>query len=190
MGPRVRGLAVLVLVLVTGAVLGSWGGQWFAGAAGEPDARTALEPLTPWGDRVRVEVLNGGGKPGMARSATTRLRDRRFDVVEIGNKPGFGVDTSEVLVRTDHLEEGRRAAEVLGIDRVRVEEDANLFVDLTVVLGTDWSPASVPVDPARSPAAWWDLRRFLRRPQPDGAVPGIRWSNPVPLHPDSSPRTP
>ena len=35
--------------------------------------------------RVRVEVLNAGGVPGMASRATDHLRESGFDVVYYGN---------------------------------------------------------------------------------------------------------
>ena len=43
--------------------------------------------------RIRVEVLNAGGEPGMARMATDQLRDRGFDVVYFGNAESFGRDS-------------------------------------------------------------------------------------------------
>lgn len=105
------------------------------------------------GERVRVEVLNAGGRAGMARLATEQLRDRRFDVVYFGNARA-AVERSEVLARTGGEESARRVAEVLGIPRedVRSEPDSTLYVDVTVRLGPDWGSAADPPGAADSSA--------------------------------------
>lgn len=172
MGVRIRGLAVIVVVLVTGAVLGTWIAQW-AQPGGVGVEAVRIQIPTVFGERVRVEVRNGGGLDGMARAATDLLRDAGFDVVEVGNWETFDVDSSFVMVRTEDLEPGRRAADILGISDVRSEPATNLYVDVSVVLGSDWSPERVRSTPdgnARRP--WWDLRQYFERPEalpPEGA---------------------
>jgi hypothetical protein len=94
-----------------------------------PEART-----------IRVEVLNGAGRAGLARDATHRLRGDGFDVVFYGNAGRFDHGTSVVLARTDGLVQARAVAAALGIDSVRAEPDARLLLDATVVLGADWPP--------------------------------------------------
>jgi hypothetical protein len=95
-----------------------------------------------FGERVRVEVMNGGGRPGMARAATGALRDAGFDVVDVGNWDSFDEPGSFVLDRVGRLETARQAADALGITDVRSEPDANLYVG--------------------------DLRQYLKRPSPAG----------------------
>lgn len=156
---------MVVAVLVTGATLGTWIAQWIQGPTGGGAAVSVTIP-TVFGPRVRVEVLNGGGRDGMARSATSVLRDAGLDVVEVGNWTSSEEPTSFVLDRSGSLEGARRAADALGIREVRSEPDANLYVDVTVVLGRDWSPGVVtpPGSDQAGEAPWWDLRRYLRRP--------------------------
>jgi hypothetical protein len=134
--PARRPAALSLLVALALAPGGCGGGN---AREGEVD----LENLpSAGGDRVRVEVLNAGGRAGMARLATERLRDRRFDVVYFGNARA-AVEASEVLDRTGGLDRARDVAEVLGIgrDRVHSEPDSTLYVDVTVRLGPDWGPA-------------------------------------------------
>jgi hypothetical protein len=168
LGARIRSVAVLVAVLVTGAVLGTWFAQWLR-APGPGTPMVSVPIPSVFGERVRVEVLNGGGRPGMARAATGALRDAGFDVVDVGNWGSFDEPGSFVLDRVGRLETARQAADALGITDVRSEPDANLYVDLTVVLGQDWTPDLIPAPPVESPERpWWDLRQYLKRPSPAG----------------------
>jgi len=92
------------------------------------------------GERVRVEVLNAAGRPGLARRGTERLRARGFDVVYFGNATGDRADSSVVIDRTGNLAAARAVADALGIRNVVSRPDSNLYLDVTVVLASDWSP--------------------------------------------------
>jgi len=144
----VRGL--LLLSVTTGMVLlfASSLGQWIpdhAALAGGP----FLIPAEP---RITVEVRNAGGVDGMARTATAHLRSAGFDVVDVGNASSFDQQASVVIDRVGNEEAAADVAWALGIDSVGSEPDPNLFVDVTVRLGSDWTPprrreplAEVPV---------------------------------------------
>ena len=179
MGARIRGLILMVLVLATGAVLGTVGAQWLR--AGPDGSGPAVRIPVPevFGERIRVEVLNGGGVDGMAREVTGYLRDRGFDVVEVGNWVSFDEDSTFVVARTDDLADARRVADVMGVRRVRADPDPNLFADVSVVVGKDWSPDRiVEPDPSAGGPPWWDLRQYLDRP---GSPPsGARLADPDP----------
>ena len=147
------------VVAVTGT-LGTGSGEMVGGGAAFPDPPTEDGPLAggaagvPPGtrerpppvpspdDRVRVEVLNGGGVPGMAGVATDILRRQGFDVVYFGNEPSFGRDTSLVLARTPLGGAAEAVSEGLGIGSFGAEADSTRLVDVTVLLGTDWEPPS------------------------------------------------
>lgn len=90
---------------------------------------------------TRVEVLNAGGREGMAQLATDHLRDRGFDVVYFGNEQPFGRDTSVVVARIDDVVPAYAVGRSLRIPIVRIEPDSSRYVDVTVLLGTDWEPA-------------------------------------------------
>jgi LytR cell envelope-related transcriptional attenuator len=162
MGGRVRGAAVVVVVLVAGAFLGSAVSQWWGwGALGAHASAPGRG-----GARVRVEVLNAGGSVGAARGATDRLRDSGFDVVFFGNAGAFDRDSSVVLDRTGRVESARGVADALGIRNVRSEPDSNLYLDVSVLLGKDWAPPEAPPVDARSGSPrrpWWDPRGWLKR---------------------------
>ena len=118
-------------------------GPLAGGAAGIPPGAPETPPPVPSpDDRVRVEVLNGGGVPGMAGAATDILRRQGFDVVYFGNEPSFGRDTSLVLARTPLEEAAEAVSEGLGIGAFGTEADSTRLVDVTVLLGADWGPPS------------------------------------------------
>lgn len=100
----------------------------------------------PWieGERVVVEVLNGSGRTGLARQVTRRLRTRSLDVIYFGNAAGPS-DSTLVLVRRGPLAQGHEAARALGQGVVRLEPDSLRRVDVTILLGRDYSaPAGGP----------------------------------------------
>jgi hypothetical protein len=144
---RVR-LAALVLLL--GAVLvgvASMVGQWWGGE----EAATAPVAELPPGERVRVEVLNAAGVPGLARIATDRLRDAGFDVVYFGNNRGFAPESSLVLDRVGKPEHADEVARAIEIPRVLSRPDSTLYLEVTVVLGKDWSGVPAPDTSSRPP---------------------------------------
>lgn len=156
-----------VAFLVGGLVVG---GQLFDGPDGErpvrsldraPAGEEGAAPPSTW-DRIRVEVLNGGGVPGMAARVRDGLRDRGFDVVYYGNAASFDHDVTRVLARTGSLAAARAVADALGAAEVAEEPDSTLFVDVTVVLGSDWTGETLAEpDPSENEddeadRSWWD----------------------------------
>jgi hypothetical protein len=131
---------VLVAVLIGSLVAGVMSRRSRAAlpaAADSPAVATAAD-ATPAG-RVRVQVLNASGRPGLAREATRVLRDRGFDVLEFGNGKGFPPDSSVVLDRAGNVKIARQVADAVGIRSVAARPDSSLYLDATVVLGRDWN---------------------------------------------------
>lgn len=130
-------MAVLggLAVLVGSAVLQRW----------EPPETTPVtaEIVANPGERVIVQVLNNGGLRGMAAAATEVLREAGFDVVESDNLQPFDRENSVVLARGGRLDMASRVADALAIAGYRDEPDSTVYVDVTVLLGTDWSPEVV-----------------------------------------------
>ena len=113
--------------------------------------------------RVTVEVLNAGGVSGVARRATAVLRSAGFDVVSFGNASSFDQVESVVVDRIGDPNPALSVASVLGIRNVRSEPDSNLYLDISVLLGSQWLP---PVDSTQSEettTVWWDLWSWLPR---------------------------
>ena len=113
--------------------------------------------------RVTVEVLNAGGVSGVAREATAALRSAGFDVVSFGNARSFDQVESVVVDRIGDPNPALSVASVLGIRNVRSEPDSNLYLDISVLLGSQWL---LPVDSIQSEeptAVWWDPWSWLQR---------------------------
>lgn len=163
MGERIRTLIMVVALLAVGVFAGSSLSQWWE-VPGSEAAVEAVRAVVRPRERVRVEVLNAGGRPNMARDATETLRELGFDVVYFGNAGSFGNDSSVVLDRVGRIDLARAVADALGVGSVRSEPNPDLFLDVSVVLGEGWD-VLVPSEavPTSEFFAWWDVRRFLSR---------------------------
>ena len=144
---RLRIAAVVLLLLV---VLGA--ATWVLHArqvvrsplsAVRPNADA---PRAPAGERIRVQVLNTTKTRGLARRATRLLRDRGFDVVELGTTSPT-LDTTLVLDRSGHPEWASSVAKVLQPARAVARPDSSRYLDVTVLLGRTWRPPPHPLDP-------------------------------------------
>jgi hypothetical protein len=135
------GSALLVVVLSASAVV--------AHARRAPTpllAALAEAPRAPAGARIRVQVLNTTKTRGLARRATRLLRDRGFDVVEIGTV-GPTIDTTVVLDLSGHPTWADAAAKVMAPARTRVRADSSRYLDITVLIGSTWRPPAETLDP-------------------------------------------
>lgn len=128
--------AVLVPIVVT-AVRTKTGHRLAAVAA--PDR-------APDSVRIRVQVLNGTTTRGLARRATALLRDRGFDVVEMGTL-NDARDTTLVLDLSGHPDWAKRVARALGTARIEARADSSRYLDIAVVLGATWRPPAQPFYP-------------------------------------------
>ncbi|MEZ4414867.1 MAG: LytR C-terminal domain-containing protein [Gemmatimonadota bacterium] len=157
MRSRLTQLGILVALLAVGTLLGSALAQFL-----QPEPTPAPEAVAPLQERVRVEVLNGGGRSGVARTATEALRSAGYDVVSYQNAETFSEEPSVVTDRVGRPEWARRVAEVLRIDSVVSVPDSSRLLEVTVRLGIDWVPDAVaPADTGSRP--WWDPRGYIRR---------------------------
>jgi hypothetical protein len=123
------GATALVTQKVTGTVFG-------IGTADE----------SPSGVRVRVQVLNATSIRGLAQRATDHLRDKGFDVVEIGTNREK-LDSTLVLDRSNHPDWARRVAAAMGGATVLSRPDSSRYLDVTVLIGASWRPPPQPFDP-------------------------------------------
>ena len=100
----------------------------------------------PSGVRIRVQVLNATTIRGLAQRATDHLRDRGFDVVEIGTNREK-MDSTLVLDRSNHPEWANRVAAAMGGAKVLSRPDSSRYLDVTVLIGASWRPPPQPFDP-------------------------------------------
>jgi hypothetical protein len=142
---RTAAVALLVLIVVAAAT-------WVLHArrvvrsplsAVMPRARG---PRAPEDVRIRVQVLNTTKSRGLARRATRLLRDRGFDVVELGTTSPT-LDTTLVLDRSGHPAWASVVAELVQPARAVARPDSSRYLDVTVLLGRTWRPPPHPLDP-------------------------------------------
>jgi len=93
------------------------------------------------GGRLTVEVLNASGRLGGARAGALTLRRAGIDVVYFGNaaEPGT-LDSTRILVRRGAVEVGTRVRAALKFGTVTLAPDTARLVDVTVLLGRDFTP--------------------------------------------------
>ena len=144
---RLLRVAVVLLVLV---VLGASAVVMHARRAPSAPLLAAISSPSatraPDGVRIRVQVLNTTRTRGLARRATRLLRDRGFDVVEIGTV-GPTMDTTVVLDLSGHPEWAAAAARVMAPARTRARRDSSRYLDVTVLVGSSWRPPAEPLYP-------------------------------------------
>ena len=104
-------------------------------------------PRAPAGVRVRVQVINTTRTRGLARRATHLLRDQGFDVVEMSTQRQ-SIDTTLVLDRSGHPAWAASIAKLLGpAARSEARPDTSRYLDITVLLGTQWRAPAEPFNP-------------------------------------------
>ena len=93
--------------------------------------------------KIRVSVLNGCGRPGIATIFTQKLRKEGFDVVNgIGeNADSFEFDASVVVDRHGDRKKAEAVARTLGIKEILDQRAESPYVieDVVVVIGRDWN---------------------------------------------------
>ena len=135
----------IVLVLVVVALL-VWGGaRMWTGRTRETSSLAPADARAPEGVRIKVEVLNATKTRGLARRATTYLRDRGFDVVGSGTST-LQQDRTIVLDRSSHPEWARLVGRAMNAPVVS-RPDSSRYLDVTVILGNDWHAPALPFYP-------------------------------------------
>jgi len=143
---RVWIVVTLVLLL---AVLGASGVVLHSRAEPSPLLASVTgrhEVRAPQGQRIRVQVLNTTRTRGLARRATQLLRDRGFDVVEVGTVSPT-MDTTLVLDLSGHPAWANAVAAVMAPAHTRARRDSSRYLDVTVLVGSSWRPPAEPLYP-------------------------------------------
>ncbi|MEO8575810.1 MAG: LytR C-terminal domain-containing protein [Gemmatimonadales bacterium] len=136
---------ILLALILTGA--GIYGWRRYGAVAQVPlvASDAAPEIMVPAGVRIKVEVLNATKIRGLARKATMFLRDRGFDVVAVGTATEQSA-TTLVLDRSNHPEWAQLVARAFN-SRVELRADSSRYLDVTVLIGSDWRPPPLPFYP-------------------------------------------
>jgi hypothetical protein len=136
------GAVILALVLLAGLAAT----RGFMRRKSPVPHATRPDVTAPEGRRVKVEVLNATSVRGLARRAMLHLRDRGFDVLDMGTS-GEQLDSTLVLDRSGHPEWAKSVAQALGGARVESRPDTSRYLDVTVLLGRTWRPPAEPFYP-------------------------------------------
>lgn len=137
--------ALVISIALALVVAGTFAARSMRGSA-EPKRAAPPDASAPQSERVRVQVLNATSVRGLARIATIHLRDRGFDVVEMGTA-NEQRDSTLVLDRSNHPEWARRVADALGGARVESRPDTSRYLDVTVLVGRSWRAPAEPFNP-------------------------------------------
>jgi hypothetical protein len=95
--------------------------------------QTSGRPKQP----IRIELLNGSGRAGLAGELASYLRDGGFDVLEVSNADRADYRTTLVVSRTAVPEPGKVVAEYLGTRHVIQQISSQEMIDVTVIVGRD-----------------------------------------------------
>lgn len=90
----------------------------------------------------RLQILNGNGEPGIGQAITARLQPGGFRVVLTRNADRFDYATTRIVVYDDSPEQLALARDVrqrLGVGQVELSETPQGVVDITVVVGADFT---------------------------------------------------
>jgi hypothetical protein len=108
---------------------------------------TAATPAKP-ASAIEVSIRNGAGIAGCAKQASSVLKARAFQVLDVGNAGQFVYDKTLVVYTSD-----RAAAEQVAKalpPGAKLVESRGMYSykgDVLVVIGKDWDIARVPVAP-------------------------------------------
>ena len=118
----------------------------FPSPSDTPKLATEIYEANPLMD-VEIEILNGCGEPGLAAKFSQLLRTERVDVVRSENADHFEYDKTILIQRNENVEGMKYVAAVLDFDinnteKVMMSVDPNVDVDLTLIIGKDFSSIS------------------------------------------------
>jgi hypothetical protein len=91
----------------------------------------------PVGQPIRIQLLNGSGRVGLAGEMASYLRDGGFDVLEVSNADRSDYRTTLVVARTERPGPSRVVAEYLGTGHVIQQIGSQEMIDVTVIVGRD-----------------------------------------------------
>lgn len=131
-------LDIIIFLLLGIIILMSW--SIYNKFRGEEPVEIKEQTEQPASEIIQVEVLNGCGVSGVADRFTDYLRDRKFDVVNIGNYITFDVMETMVIDRIGNLTNAKKVAEALGIKPGRAFSQLNsdYFLDVSIIIGKDY----------------------------------------------------
>jgi hypothetical protein len=102
--------------------------------------RRALPGTPSSGERIRVQVLNGTGAPGVAQQLVRPLLASGARMSLSGNADRFGYTTTQIIYYDDtHQADALRVQAALGLGEIVKSRTRITVVAVTVVVGTDFT---------------------------------------------------
>ncbi|MCK4649397.1 LCP family protein [bacterium] len=103
--------------------------QLFRKLSREPEAGKGI---------IRVEVLNGCGRAGIAFQVAQDLRKEGLDVVNISNARNFKYRKTLILNRSGKKGLAKKISEVIGCGQPQDRIEKKPLVDVTIIIGRDY----------------------------------------------------
>ena len=92
---------------------------------------------------IKVEVLNGCGEALLASKTTDFLRSKMIDVVKSDNADHYNYQKTLIIQRNENFNSFKKITKAFGIQpddiRVQIIPDESLGVDVTIIIGKDYS---------------------------------------------------
>jgi hypothetical protein len=125
----VLGVALFITIYVLANRRGQTGSE-------ENDGASAVASRS-----LEVEVLDGAGSMRAAQHMTNILRALGYDVVEMKKNNSEIEERTFIFDRSGNLDAAKKLATILGVpqDKVFQKIDRTLYLDMTVVIGKDYS---------------------------------------------------
>ncbi len=95
-------------------------------------------------ENIKVEVLNGCGVPALASKTTEFLRTKHIDVINSDNADHHDYKNTLIIQRNEKVKSLKKIVETFGVylndsNRVQILPDESLDVDVTIILGQDYT---------------------------------------------------
>ena len=93
---------------------------------------------------IKVEVLNGCGVAALASKTTEFLQSKNIDVIKSDNADHHNYKNTLIIQRNEQYNSLKKIVETFGIyltdsTRIKILPDESLDVDVTVILGSDYT---------------------------------------------------
>jgi hypothetical protein len=97
---------------------------------------------TAAGTPVRVQILNGNGRPEIGLSVAKLLVPAGFRIADTGNASNFRFRRTQIVAYSDaDLPAARRIRALLGVGSIEIGRTQQSIVDVTIVIGADFHPS-------------------------------------------------
>jgi LCP family protein required for cell wall assembly len=88
---------------------------------------------------IKIQVLNGSGKAGVAKAVRDKLIRNGFNVIEFGNADSDDYQFTIILDRKGKLKKSLKVSSFLNCKNLYVKIDPFNIADVTVIVGKDYS---------------------------------------------------